>query len=377
MPSRFVSLVILIYWSIAAFCLLTWDVIPELALGISSRFASDRPCRRFDRRPVRWSIQVIDDPRFPDVRRMVGEAVTASSRRPDGWFELTSRVELDAGGLLKGTPFLTRSSVRLEVESRYLVEPSGNLHSFDSRRQIARVARDADQGQGPDQGKEDGDCLPRPGADAEQETGVRLRAAERGARRAGPARSASRPARGPAVGVAGGQSVYRAGRSPVRVEVARRRLDQLERQPGDHLRGRAAHGARCRCGRGSVSTGSSSARRCRSHSCGWCSSAGRSRTTSRHHTRPGCQPHDRSVRRDQAVWNQVRRRPARPGGPARRAVRVSRAQRRGQDDHDQDDLRAAGSDRGHASGSVVSTHRASRHANSWATSPISRIFTTS
>ena len=33
MPSRFVSLVILIYWSIAAFCLLTWDVIPELTLG--------------------------------------------------------------------------------------------------------------------------------------------------------------------------------------------------------------------------------------------------------------------------------------------------------------------------------------------------------
>ncbi len=33
MPSRFVSLVILVYWSIAAFCLLTWDVIPELASG--------------------------------------------------------------------------------------------------------------------------------------------------------------------------------------------------------------------------------------------------------------------------------------------------------------------------------------------------------
>ena len=34
MPSRFVSLAILIYWSIAAFLLLTWDVIPELTLGV-------------------------------------------------------------------------------------------------------------------------------------------------------------------------------------------------------------------------------------------------------------------------------------------------------------------------------------------------------
>ena len=33
MPSRLSSLVILIYWSIAAFCLLTWDVLPELTRG--------------------------------------------------------------------------------------------------------------------------------------------------------------------------------------------------------------------------------------------------------------------------------------------------------------------------------------------------------
>ena len=72
MPSRFVSLVILIYWSIAAFCLLTWDVLPELAIGLSSRFAGDRPGRSIRPKPVRWSIQVIDDPEFPDVRRTVG-----------------------------------------------------------------------------------------------------------------------------------------------------------------------------------------------------------------------------------------------------------------------------------------------------------------
>ena len=33
MPSRFVSLAILVYWCIAAFCLLTSEVLPEMTLG--------------------------------------------------------------------------------------------------------------------------------------------------------------------------------------------------------------------------------------------------------------------------------------------------------------------------------------------------------
>ena len=46
MPSRFVSLVILVYWSIAAFCLLTWDVLPELTSGYPPDLRSDHPGRR-------------------------------------------------------------------------------------------------------------------------------------------------------------------------------------------------------------------------------------------------------------------------------------------------------------------------------------------
>jgi hypothetical protein len=83
-----VSLVILVYWLIAAFCLFAWDVIPELGSGYppdlrAIALAGDSS------RSVRWNIQVIDDPRFPDVRRVVGEALTGSSRRPEGWFALT------------------------------------------------------------------------------------------------------------------------------------------------------------------------------------------------------------------------------------------------------------------------------------------------
>jgi hypothetical protein len=130
MPSRLISLAILIYWSIAAFLLLTWDVIPELTLGYppdlrAIAVAGDST------KPVGWSIQIVDDPRYPEVRRTVGESVTASSRRPDGWFEMTSHVELDAGGMLKGTPLMSRTNPRLMVESVYRVDKSGNLNSFN------------------------------------------------------------------------------------------------------------------------------------------------------------------------------------------------------------------------------------------------------
>jgi hypothetical protein len=130
MPSRFVSLAILIYWSIAVFCLLSWDVLPELTWGYppdlrAIAFAAE------SNKPVRWSLQVIDDPKAPEVRRTVGEAVTSSSRQPDGWSTLTSWVEFDAAGLLRGTPFATRTKLRLAIDSQYRVDPSGNLQSFD------------------------------------------------------------------------------------------------------------------------------------------------------------------------------------------------------------------------------------------------------
>jgi hypothetical protein len=131
MPSRLMSLLILIYWSIAAFCLLKWDVLPELTMGYPPdlrgiAFASDST------RPVRWSIQVVDDPR-KDTRRTVGEAVTTTVRQADGWYEMTSRVEFDAGDLLRGTLLSPRDSLKIQVDSGYHVDPTGNLQSFEVR----------------------------------------------------------------------------------------------------------------------------------------------------------------------------------------------------------------------------------------------------
>src|SRR3954451_6565086 len=103
MPSRLVSLAILVYWSMAAFCLLTWEILPELSLGYPPDLRAIASAGN-DSRPVNWDIQVMDDPRPPDARRSVGEAVTTSKRLPDGWFELSSRVGFDAGELLHEMP---------------------------------------------------------------------------------------------------------------------------------------------------------------------------------------------------------------------------------------------------------------------------------
>ena len=130
MPSRFVSLAILVYWCVAAFCLLTWEVLPELSLGYppdlrTIALAGDGA------RPVAWSIEVLDDPHAPEIRRRVGSATTESRRLADGWLEMGSKVKFDAGLLLQGTPLATKTSVQFELSSVYRVDASGNLRSFD------------------------------------------------------------------------------------------------------------------------------------------------------------------------------------------------------------------------------------------------------
>jgi len=134
MPSRFVSVAILIYWCVAAFCLLTWEILPELSLGYPPDLRTISQAGDASR-PVSWDIQVVDDPRSPEAGRSVGEAVTSSRRLDDGWFELTSRVVFDAGAILKGTPLGSKggSGVKLELGSLYRVDPSGNLRSFDMK----------------------------------------------------------------------------------------------------------------------------------------------------------------------------------------------------------------------------------------------------
>ncbi|WP_165230907.1 hypothetical protein [Aquisphaera insulae] len=130
MPSRLLSLLLLVYWCVAAFCLLTWEILPELSLGYPPDLRAIAAASGDDR-PVRWKIGAVDDPKTPEQYRTVGKAVTSSRRLQDGWFELESQVEIDAGNVMKATPFGGRANFRVEVLSTYRVDPSGNLKSFD------------------------------------------------------------------------------------------------------------------------------------------------------------------------------------------------------------------------------------------------------
>lgn len=133
MPPKLVSLAILVYWSIAAFLLLTWEVLPELTLGYPPDLRAIATAGE-DQAPAYWEMYVVDDPRRPETRRSVGLAVTATRRQPDNWVEMTSDVDFDAGGLLKTMPFAgDRASVRVSLKSVYKVDPSGSLRSFDMK----------------------------------------------------------------------------------------------------------------------------------------------------------------------------------------------------------------------------------------------------
>jgi hypothetical protein len=130
MPPRLVSVAILVYWSLAALGLITRDLLPELSLRQPPDLRTITRAE-VDAVPARWAVQVVDDPSMPENRRTVGQAVTEAVRRPDGWVVMSSRVWFDASGLLKGTAFANKvSDVRLEVDSTYLVDVSGNLQSL-------------------------------------------------------------------------------------------------------------------------------------------------------------------------------------------------------------------------------------------------------
>lgn len=129
MPSRIVSIAILVYWLIAASLLLTRDVLPELSAGYPPDLHAIASAGRHDQ-SVQWTIQVVDDPKNAESRRTIGAAVTRSQPRGDGGYTMTSDVSIDSEGLLKGTPFAAIAVGRLAVDSRYEIDSKGNLQSL-------------------------------------------------------------------------------------------------------------------------------------------------------------------------------------------------------------------------------------------------------
>ena len=181
----------------------------------------------------------MDDPRSPDVRRSVGEAVTTSKRLRGRVVRAEQPGGLRRRGIAPGNALRDQDQRPARdpehLPGRFLGQPPLLRREGDP----ARFDREPVHGQRPAQGRDDGGRLEGARADPEPEDELPLRAPERGPGRAWPARSAAGPASRAAVGQPGGQSVHRAGRAgPGRGPAAD--PDPLERRAGQRLRGRPA-----------------------------------------------------------------------------------------------------------------------------------------
>lgn len=129
MPPRLVCIAILLYWVVGVSSLIRRDVLPELGFVRPPDLRTIANAEE-NAEPSSWSVEVIDNPLAPEIRRIVGTASTESSRNPQGGFAMKSTVSFNAGGLLRGTPLSNDSDARLEVVSDYQIDPAGNLQSF-------------------------------------------------------------------------------------------------------------------------------------------------------------------------------------------------------------------------------------------------------
>ena len=128
MPNRLICVAILLFWTIAAGTLFTRDILPTLLLGSPPDL---RTISQADDAagPTRWSILAIDDGK-PNNPRSVGQIVTETKRKRDGWVKMTSTAWLDSGELVRGTMFESKQSERIGVLGYCEIDPTGNLQDF-------------------------------------------------------------------------------------------------------------------------------------------------------------------------------------------------------------------------------------------------------
>lgn len=129
MPHRLVCVAILLAWAVAAWALIRRDVLPDWLVGPPPDLRAVIRAEE-DAGPTRWAIQVADDPARPEDLHTVGQVLTESSRKPDGYVRLASSATIDSAGLLKGTPLAHQGGDPLDLVSSFDVDPSGNLFHF-------------------------------------------------------------------------------------------------------------------------------------------------------------------------------------------------------------------------------------------------------
>jgi hypothetical protein len=140
MPHRLACVAILLFWSVAAVALFTRDILPDLLIGTPPDLRSISKTQPAPL-PTRWAILVAEDPSLVNLRS-VGQAVTKSTLKADGWVQMTSEVHIDAENLLRGTPFSAIQNERLDVLSAYEIDPAGNLFAFWTRVKAASEQAD-------------------------------------------------------------------------------------------------------------------------------------------------------------------------------------------------------------------------------------------
>lgn len=131
MPNRFLSIAILIVWSLATGALFVRDVMPNLVIGPPPDLRSITMAEAAEERPVRWSILVAEDAGAINFRS-VGRVITETRRQADGDVRVSSDAWFDAGEALKGTRLAAsaQGNQRIQARGSYNVDSSGNLTGF-------------------------------------------------------------------------------------------------------------------------------------------------------------------------------------------------------------------------------------------------------
>lgn len=136
MPTRATCLAIVLYWLVAAGGLLSREVLPDLLSGSPPDMRSISLAEEVQPpKPVKWRIQVEEEakPGKAAALRQVGEVTTLWSRTEDGGFRLDTDTQVESESLLKSTPFPATENVRLMIPSHFLIDPGGNLVSFQAK----------------------------------------------------------------------------------------------------------------------------------------------------------------------------------------------------------------------------------------------------
>ncbi len=145
MPNRLACVAILLFWTVAAGALVTRDFLPTLLIGPPPDLRSIALADEGPSGPIRWSILASEDGKGKNLRS-VGQVITETQKKRDGWVRMTSQAWLDAGELLKYTAIENEANERILVQGSCEIDPSGNLGAFrvgvrqvDSRVEILSI----------------------------------------------------------------------------------------------------------------------------------------------------------------------------------------------------------------------------------------------